>query len=377
MTGGGSGGHIYPLIAAVQELKKVIYKNGFEPRIRYFGAKDVFSQIFENEEVRISTIVSSKIRRYFSLANLFEPFKFIFGFVEALWKVFWFMPDAAFSKGGPGSLPVLLACKFYMIPIAIHESDSIPGLTNVISGKLAKKIFIGFESAARYFSAGKVEVSGNPIRQELINQFNQLTAENFRIESKRYFGFDENVPIILVIGGSQGATRINDFILENFHELISRFQILHQVGLVNYQAYEKEYLYASKDWSPAEKNRYKFKAFLDGQEMSRAYAAADLVLSRAGAGSIFEIAYFGKPAVLIPLPEAANGHQLENAIQYSNSGAAIVIEQPNFLIHLVAEKLTELVNNKEILAKMSEQAKKFYKPKAAELIAQRILEIAV
>lgn len=378
LTGGSSGGHIYPLIAVSQELKNIVYQNGVSCDIRYFGEADVFSKVFTDNEISLSLIISSKFRRYFSFKNFIDFFKLFLGFFEALWKVFWFMPDAAFSKGGPGALPVLFACKFYMIPIVIHESDSIPGLANIISGKLAKKIFIGFSSAAKYFNDKKdIDVVGNPIRQDLIleQQKKYIPEEQFKIESRKGLGFDTNIPLILVLGGSLGATRINDFILENLGDFLRQFQILHQVGLSNYENYKKEYEFLSKDWSDIEKRRYQYRAyFMD--DLINAYAACDLVLCRAGAGTIYELAYFGKPAILVPLPEAANNHQIENARQYSESGAAMIMEQENFLGHLVIEKIADLINNKEVTQKMGLAAKKFYKADAAKNIAQGIFEIS-
>ncbi|TSC96724.1 MAG: hypothetical protein Athens071426_266 [Parcubacteria group bacterium Athens0714_26] len=377
LTGGGSGGHIYPLIAVSQELKNIAYQNGSICETRYFGEVDFFSKVFTDNEIGLTSIISSKFRRYFSFKNFIDFFKLFLGFFEALWKVFWFMPDAAFSKGGPGALPVLFACKFYMIPIAIHESDSIPGLANIISGKLAKKVFVGFDSAAKYFSDKKdIEMVGNPIRRDLIveQQKNYVPKEQFNIESRKGLGFDIDTPLILVLGGSLGATRINDFILENLGDFLRQFQILHQVGLNNYESYKKEFEFLSRDWSDIEKRRYQYRAyFMD--DLINAYAACDLVLCRAGAGTIYELAYFGKPAILIPLLEAANNHQIENARQYSETGAAMVMEQENFLGHLVIEKIADLINNKDVTQKMSLAAKGFYKADAAKNIAQGILEI--
>ncbi|MDD5547951.1 MAG: UDP-N-acetylglucosamine--N-acetylmuramyl-(pentapeptide) pyrophosphoryl-undecaprenol N-acetylglucosamine transferase [Candidatus Pacebacteria bacterium] len=372
LTGGGSGGHVYPLLAVAEKMGKIAIENGLVLDVRYFGARDFYSQVLEEGGIKISTVISSKIRRYFSLKNLLEPFRILLGLFQALWKIYWYMPDAAFSKGGPGALPVLLACKFYMIPIIIHESDSIPGLTNVISGKLAKRVFLGFKSAEEYFSKKDVSVVGNPVKAIITNQ---EVSEEYEKEAKSYFGLNPSEPVLLVMGGSQGATRINDFILENLSDLLVKFQILHQVGAANYESYKNEYSFLSKDWSDIQKSRYQFHGFFD-KDLDKAYAAADMVLARAGAGTIFELAYMGRPSILVPLPEAANNHQFENARQYSEIGAAIVIEQENFKENIVVEQIIKLLGNKEILKKMGEAAKTFYIPNTAEIIAQKVLELA-
>ncbi|MDD5431016.1 MAG: UDP-N-acetylglucosamine--N-acetylmuramyl-(pentapeptide) pyrophosphoryl-undecaprenol N-acetylglucosamine transferase [Candidatus Pacebacteria bacterium] len=377
LVGGGTGGHIFPLLAVAGELDKIARENGLGLKISYFGQKNEFSQILIDSGIRFSSVISSKLNRNVSLANLFMPFKFLAGLFQSLWKVFWLMPDAVFSKGGPGALPILFACKFFFIPIIIHESDSIPGLTSVISGKLAKKIFVGFESTANYFYGRNVTVSGNPVRYDLVSQKSkELEIEDAKADAKRHFGFDANLPVLMILGGSQGATRLNDFILENLRVFLNQFQILHQVGSANYESYKKDYEIFTKDWSPNEKQRYQFHGFF-GNDLAKAYVATDLVLARAGAGTIFELAYFGKPSILIPLPEAANNHQLKNAIEYEKNGAAIIIQQENLLGNLVASQLTDLLNNKEALSKMSLAAEAFYRPDSASVIAQEILKFAV
>lgn len=363
LTGGGSGGHTYPLLAVFQELKKLSVQNNFNIEIRYFGEKDNL-KVFEEKGIKMEKISSSKLRRYFSVLNFLDAMKFFVGFFQSLWKVFWFMPDVVFSKGGPGALVVLFASKFYMIPIIIHESDSVAGLTSVVSGKLARKIFVAFDSVINCFSSKKVVVVGNPVRDELISR---------APTNKAFLGFDPNVPLLLILGGSLGATRINNFVLENLPGLLTNFQVIHQVGILNYNNYDKEYRFLSRDWPETQKKRYQYRPYFD-RDLADVYSAADLVLSRAGAGTIFELAYFGKPAVLIPLPEAAGNHQIKNAFQYASGGAAIVIQPENFLSHLVIKKLIDLINNREALRIMSESARNFYKPNAAFLIAEYLLK---
>lgn len=371
MTGGGSGGHIYPLIAVAEEIKKMVSLPSLD--LRYFGGAREFSSVLEKQGIRVVPIVSSKIRRYFSPANLLDVPKFFWGFFESLWKVYWFMPDVVFSKGGPGSLPVVLACRFYLIPLIVHESDSVPGLTNIISGKLAQRIFLAFSSAREYFkNEKKTELVGNPVRLELTGKGNPEFTEEERSAAKSGFGFDPRLPLLLVLGGSQGARRINNFILENLELLLRQFQILHQVGVGEYSAYKKEYEFLSKNWSELEKVRYQFRPYFS-EDLRNAYLAADIVLARAGAGTIFELSFFAKPAILVPLPEAAGDHQTQNAHQYVHSGAAVTLEQENFLKEIVLDQLTQLIQNRTLLGQMSLSARSFYRPEAAVIIAKAIL----
>ncbi len=377
LTGGGTGGHIYPLIAVTQELKIWADQNGVALDARYFGGADAYIRPLVEGGVRFVPIASSKLRRYTSAMNLIDFLKFLFGTLQALWKIFWFMPNVAFSKGGPGALSVVLACKFYMVPLVIHESDSVPGYTNIVSGKFAQKIYIAFASAKDYFTnQNKVVITGNPVRQSLISQRAVISDEQAKIAAKRNLGFDPDSPLLLVLGGSQGATRINSFVLENLRSLLGEFQVLHQVGGDNYDAYAQEYNFLTKDWSEMEKKRYRFEAYFE-KNLQEAYLAADLILARAGAGTITELALFGKPAILAPLPEAAGDHQLKNAYQYAEAGAAIIIEQKNLLGNLVMGQLKRLISDQAALQQMAAAAKSFYLPEAAKNIAAGILETAL
>lgn len=374
LTGGGTGGHIYPLISVAEEIKKVTNQSGLPTDIRYFGGAISFAEILNENQIGFMKIISSKWRRYFSFLNFIDIPKFFFGFFQALWKIYWFMPNAAFSKGGPGTIPIILACKFYGIPIIIHESDSIPGKSNIIAGKFAKKIFVGFASAIDYFSnQKKVTISGNPARQDLVSGAIRTEEEKARAAAKRGFGFDENLPLILILGGSQGSGPLNEFIMEHIQELVRDFQILHQVGDVNFESYKQNYEFLSKDWSEIEKNRYQFKSYFD-KDLADAYLAADIALSRSGASTIYELALFGKPAILVPLPEAASNHQKENAYQYAKSGAALVIEQENLLGNLIIDKIKKIIADPALRQKMSDAARSFYKPDAAKVITEGILQ---
>ena len=377
LTGGGTGGHIFPLIAVAEELQLQAKEFGLNLDLRYFGGDYEYAQNLANQNIRFVPIISSKLRRYWSLLNLIDLIKFPFSLFQLSWKIFWFMPDVVFSKGGPGALAAVLASRFYFIPVVIHESDSIPGLTNRISGFLAKKIFLAFSSAEPYFKNKDMEIIGNPIRPSLITELNFLeqSGECAALEAKKNFGLNLTKPAILILVGSQGARQINDFILENLEILIRDFQILHQVGERNYDVYKKEFEFLTKNWNDTEKNRYQFRAFFD-KDLAEAFLASEAVIARAGSGTIFELAAFGKPAILIPLLDSANGHQKKNAYLYSETRAAIVIQEENLLGNLLVTELKNIIQNKNLLEKMSDAARSFYKPDSAKIIAKHLLTYA-
>lgn len=371
MTGGGTGGHIYPLIAVAAELQVLSGEAGIDLELRYLGSYGPYKELLEMNNIRVGRIVESKLRRYFSVSNFIDAPRFVFSILQALFKIFWFMPNVVFSKGGPGALAVVLASRFYRIPVVIHESDTVPGLTNSISGRYAKLIAISFESAAAYFAKKNTVLTGNPIRTYLLNDLEKESKEN----NKGFLGFDPGLPLILVTGGSQGASAINELILDNLARLLPFTQILHQTGRNNYDAV----LARSESvggMTEETKERYRPVDYFEN-DIRTAYIASDLVVSRASAGSIFEIAAFGKPSILIPLPPevAANDHQTANANDYAKTGAAVVMEQAQITAENFVAKLKELLGDPDKLSKMSVAAKGFAKLEAALNLAKIILKL--
>lgn len=370
VTGGGSGGHIYPLVSVITELQILAAQEGVNLEIRYLGVVGPYEGLLLENGVRVQKILSSKLRRYFSLANIIDGPKFIISFLQALWKMLWFMPDIVFTKGGPGALAVVFVARLYRIPVILHESDTVPGVSNLITAKYAEAIVVSFSSTAEYFGGKETITVGNPIRRYLFGE--PLTQS----KAKLFLGFDSNSPLVLILGGSQGAVRINDFVLDNLPGLLQITQVFHQTGRANYNSVVGEGSVVGRDLSEEMKRRYKVIDYLE-KDMRIALEAADLVISRAGSGSIFEIAAFGKPSILIPLPNwvAAGGHQEKNAREYSAGGAAVVIEEENLLPNLFLEELKTLLVNPAKLTAMSEAAKQFAKPDAALKLAQIILRM--
>ena len=319
LTGGGSGGHIYPLLAVAEAIQDEAKAMNFASELTYLGPRDAYTPELESHGIRIRPILGASFRRYFSLGNLIDVPKFFIGLIQALWKLYFLMPDAIFSKGGKGAFPVVLAGWFYRIPVAIHESDAQPGLSNLASSSFASRVFINFDGAAKYFNPSITMRVGVPVRKELLAD--RMTKEL----AKEALGFSSSNPLLLVTGGSQGSVTINDFIVENLGAIAAVTQILHQTGRANFADVEKLSQAALIDASF--KNRYQPVAYLDEKNTALALAAADIVACRAGATNIAEIAAFGIPAILIPHVQGTNGHQRSNAYDFAEGGGAVVVEE--------------------------------------------------
>lgn len=369
MTAGGSGGHFYPMVAVAKDLQEKAVSLGDDLDLRFFGQPGNYKDYLKANGLKISTITAAKLRRYGSLQNILDIFLFGVGFLQALIKVYFFMPDVVFSKSGPGALPVILAARWYRIPVIIHESDTVAGLTNRIAGKMATIIEVAWQKAVDYFPENKtIRITGNPIRKNII-------LPHSPAQSREFFKLPHQKPVLLVVGGSQGAEAINYFILEHSEILLQNFEVLHVIGKANYQGFKAEYDFMAKNFSSEIKQNYHPYPYLDDEQMAHALNAADLVVSRAGS-SIFEIAAVGKPSILIPLPASANNHQYENAYEYAKTGAAMVIEQDNLLINMFISSAQKIITHPEIYEVMSKAAKSFYKPEAATIISQDIITTA-
>jgi len=374
-AGGGTGGHIYPILAVTEELQKAAINGKIDLDLRYFSDPERYNFLLASNGILVSKIFSAKLRRYFDIRNLFDIPLFFISVIQSFWKVFWFMPDVLFSKGGPGSLPVVLACWFYRVPIIIHESDSAPGLANLMASKFADRIAVSFNSATKFFIAKnsklseKIALTGNPTRKSLTDSALEQEA------AKQIFSFDSKKPLILIIGGSQGSAKINDFMLNASLELMEAdIQVLHQTGVNNFDDAKKELKFILENYTEKEMARYKIVPYFE-KDLQDAYAAADIIISRAGSGSIFEIAAFGKPSILIPLQKSAQNHQIQNAYEYAGSGAAIIVEEANLMPNIIISQIKKIVSDPEKFKKMSEAAKNFSKPEAAKIISEEIIKL--
>ena len=366
-TGGGTAGHIFPIIAVVRELRKM----GSDAQFFYAGPKDDFGEIILSQEsIKIKWILAGKIRRYLNWKSVLENiadvlFKIPLGFLQAIFYVFISAPDLIFSKGGYGSLATVLAGQILQVPIILHESDVTPGLANRFMSKFTSQIFVAFPVAqTEYFSEDKMIAVGNPMRVELLNG----DAE----KAKDYFDLIVGKPIILVLGGSQGAQAVNDLLLAILPQLLTEFEIIHQTGSKNLEQLKAEAKVMVVDEELA--RRYHPVGFLKEVELRDAFKVCDLVVSRAGSGSIFEISGCQKPSILIPLSSSAQDHQLKNAYAYAQNKAAVVMEEANLTPRFFLEKIKYLFANPDELQKMSQQAREFSRPESAKVIAGYIIK---
>ena len=368
LTGGGSGGHIYPLLAVADAIERKAIDLKFNCELSYLGPRDNYAPLFDALGVKIYSLTAGKVRRYFSFENFLDVPKFFIGFIQALWRLYVIMPDVVFSKGGTGALPVVVAAWFYRIPVAIHESDAVPGLTNLHSGRFARRVFVSFAVAGEKFTASKVVVTGGPVRAELLKN---LTTPELAKES---LGFSSSHPLVLILGGSQGSLRVNNFILSNLGEIVKTTQVLHQTGVANFLEAQK-LAHAALIDQPTNANRYvPINYFTD--KYATALTAADLIIARAGSGTIFEIAAFKKPAILIPLSDSANDHQRANAYAFADTGAAVVVEEANLLPGIFLQQMNSILSDTARRTKMSAASEKFFVPNAADRIAEEVVKMA-
>jgi UDP-N-acetylglucosamine--N-acetylmuramyl-(pentapeptide) pyrophosphoryl-undecaprenol N-acetylglucosamine transferase len=340
------------------------------PRIYYLSPDNYDEEaLFENEAVFIK-IRAGKWRRYFSFQNVVDVGQTIIGFFQALVNLFQIYPDVVISKGGYGSVPVVLAAKVLDIPIIIHESDSKPGRANLLASRFATRIGIAFESAATYFPEkvrGNIALVGIPIRREVA----KTEAEG----AKQELGLDTSAPTILILGGSTGSSRINEVVLTALPDLVAFANVIHQTGKKEIEGIKSTSgVILSKN---PHADRYHPFPFLSAQSIRRAAGAADVIVSRAGATAIAEISHWKKPSILIPIPESVSHDQRTNAYAYAHTGAAVVLEEANLTPHVLASETQRITSDKMLSRSMGEKGATFMPGDGARLIAEEAIRIAL
>ncbi len=314
LTGGGTAGHVTPNLALVPELQR----RGWE--ITYIGARAGIEQrLAEQVGLPYFGISSGKLRRYFDFQNFIDPFKIIKGVFEAYFLLKKIKPDLIFSKGGFVTVPVIFGAWLNRIPIIIHESDITPGLANKISLPFAQKVCVSFPETLKTIPRGIF--TGLPIRAEILLGDAEM--------GRKFCGFTQKLPVLLVIGGSSGSEKINLAVRKILDQLLSKFQIIHCCGYGNIDPRLTNYA------------NYKQVEYL-GAELADVLALADLAISRAGANSIFEFLALKKPHLLIPLSKAASrGDQILNAESFARLGYSQVLSESD----LTSENLWVAINN--------------------------------
>lgn len=360
LTSGGTGGHIFPLVVVAQKIRE----KQSEAEFLFIGPRGELEEaLMQKNDIPMNRILAGKLRRYFSFLNFLDFFKVIIGIFQSFWYLLLYMPDVIFSKGGYASLPVVLAGWVYQIPIVLHESDSVPGITNKLLGKLADRVAVSYPQAEEYFSSSRAVLTGNPLRTDI----NQGNPQKIKAE----FSLTESKKIIFIWGGSQGSEMINQKIVNILPKLLEKYQVIHQTGRNNF---EKVKTLAGEMGIKEGREGYHAIPFIE-DDLKDFLAVADLIISRAGANSLSEIAANQKPAIIIPLRNSANDHQRKNAYFLSQIGGCIVLEEDNLGENLLLSRIDEVMENKDLQEKLAQNIQKFFHPDAADKIAAGILEM--
>lgn len=367
-TGGGTGGHFYPIIAVAQKVNKIIDEDKIVGAKLYYVSDSPYDKeaLFETGLI-YEQVNAGKMRVYFSIRNFFDMFKTFMGVVSAIFKIFSIYPDVVFGKGGYASFPVVLAARILRIPVVIHESDSAPGRVNKWAGHFAKRIAVSYKDAAEFFPKDKVAWIGQPVRSEIEHSGNKDKGLD-------YYKLDPNLPVILIIGGSLGAELINNIVVDALPKLLSKYQVIHQTGVRNFKTVkgQADVVLLDNEF----KARYTPIAFLNPLQMNMATSVASLIVSRAGS-FIFEIASWGIPSILIPITNTNLDHQKKNAFSYARAGGCSVIEEMNMTANILNSEIDRILDDKKMYEHMSHSAKAFYKPDAAYKIARELVNISL
>ena len=367
-TGGGTGGHFYPIIAVAQKVNQTIDKEHvIGSKLYYFSDSPYDKEVLSQNGIIYEEINSGKMRTYFSFKNYSDIVKTFFGTINAIYKLFSVYPDVVFGKGGYASFPTILAARILRIPVMIHESDSAPGRVNKWAGHFAKRVAVSFPEAVDYFPKKTVAWTGQPIRIEIEHPATKK-------EALEYFKLEEKFPVIFILGGSQGAELINNAILDALPRLTKNYQVIHQTGIKNFKNVSDQAEVVLTD--KAQKSRYLPISYLNPLQIKMAAGVATLIVSRAGS-TLFEIASWGVPSILIPFTNSNADHSRKNAFSYARAGACSVIEEANMTANILCSEIDRILSDKEGYEQMKENTKTFGKGGAAEKIAEELVSIAL
>ena len=344
ITGGGTGGHVVPLMVVAEELKK-------EFDILYIGSGNYLEKdSAEKLNIKYKSVMSGKYRRYFSFENFIDPFKIIIGLFQAFFDIILFYPKVIFAKGGYVTFPVVLAGWVLQVPVIVHESDTVLGLANRWEEKLARRVCVGWPlENYKDIPLQKIVFTGNPIRSE------------FSVEDKKHS--DKNSkPTILVTGGSQGARFINQTIASMLKALTKKYHVIQIAGI------------SDSEW--LNQNRWpNYELFDFTDKMPLLMKKSDLIISRAGANTLAEISVLGKASILIPLPASANNHQWVNAKIFEKNHAAVVVSEKGLTPESLESIINHLMDDRKFLDEIGSNAKNLSQPNSTEAIIEEINKI--
>jgi UDP-N-acetylglucosamine--N-acetylmuramyl-(pentapeptide) pyrophosphoryl-undecaprenol N-acetylglucosamine transferase len=359
VTGGGTGGHIFPNLSLIEELRKRGIRDIFW--IGSKGGKE--AEWAEKAGVPFHGVAAGKLRRYFSLRNAVDLLRIACGVFQSFLVLAKSKPDLLFSKGGFVSVPPVLAAKLLIplrifgvrrIPIITHESDIEPGLATRIIVPFADRVCVSFEKTKTLIPGSETVCTGNPVRG--------IVKEGDRKRGLEFLAFKQKLPTVLVLGGSLGASRLNAAVREMLSSGLRSFNVVHQCGSGNF------------DPAFPSGGRYRQFEFID-ERIGDVLAAADLVVSRSGAGALCELGLMKKPSILVPLPKSkSRGEQIGNAKHFADNGAALVIEDGQLNGKELSLALHALLGDKKKLVEMGERARSLCVPDAEAKITDLIEE---
>jgi len=349
IAGGGTGGHLFPGIAIAEEFKGRDTVN----EVLFVGTeKGIEARVLPKLGWSLRFISAEGIKGKGVFAKIRAVLKLVPGFFESIKIIKDFKPEVVIGVGGYASAPLLLAARFSGIRTAVHEQNALPGLTNRMLGKFVDRVFVTFPDSASFFPEGKVVVSGNPLRKEIVEGLQGSVVSGQWSEGKK--------PTILIFGGSAGAHRINMAVLEMIGQINDpdRWKIIHQTGEKDYKEIKEGYIEA--DWQAD------VRPFI--YDMASVYSDADLIICRAGATTVTELAAVGKPAILIPYPFAADDHQRVNAESLVKAGGAMMLLEKELTGERLAAEIERLMGDREMLEKMGDSARKLARLDAAKVV---------
>lgn len=347
LTGGGTAGHVWPIIAIAQNLQR-----NARVKFLFVGSRQgPEKKIARHFHIPFNGLIVGKWRTYFSLANFWDLFKTLLGLIQAFFILLFFQPNVVFAKGGYVTFPILFWLQFFKTPLVIHESDVIMGKANQWAAQRAQKVCVGF--SVKFYPdipLEKLVFTGIPVRQEFFHQIPQKPER----------------PTLLITGGSQGSHRINETILAILPELLEKFDIYHLSGKIDYQKFSQSTF--------SQNPHYHLESF--SENMPEIMTKADLIISRAGATTFAEIGALGKPSILIPYPAATADHQTANAKIYQEASAAVVISEKNLTSSSILSIINRLIEDNELRQILGHHSRQFAQKEAAQEIIDILFEVA-
>ncbi len=367
VSGGGTGGHIYPALAVATQLR-----TQYAAEILFLGSDDgLETQLVPAAGFRLATVKAGKLRRYVSWKTVEGILRVPVGMLQAVETVRAFRADAAFTSGGYVAVPAGLAAYLNHVPLLMHQQDVPPNLSNKQVAPLATRISVAFPDSLAYFPAHKTRLLGNPVRKELLD-IRQVAP----IVARQQVGLVGDQPMLLVTGGSQGARHLNQVVCQALPELLSLCQVLHISGKDLYQETLEQSNGVLEKAEASSKGRYRLVPYLN-EEMPAALQAADLVLCRAGASTLSELATLSKPGLLVPLPPAiGRSPQEANATMFERRNAGLVIKDGELDAGVLVKRVREIMTSSDLLATMREAANAMARPTATEDIVEELCTIA-